>query len=115
MPSFFSCPCGGQVVPGGHAPAGGGQCLTCGRVYVTTQTLLAAGGSSAIVCDRGRSRRMAKCQVPDCGHEMVALCDEPDGHGTCDFKMCSQHRTQVGNNRDRCPKHAAAAAIAGDG
>lgn len=101
------CLCGGQVEAGGKAPPGGGECLACGKVYESGAAVQAAGGSSAIICDRRRSRRPQRCSVEGCTHDSVALCDEPTGpRRTCDKAMCSAHRTMVGKNRDRCPAHA---------
>jgi hypothetical protein len=109
------CPCGGQVEAGGKAPAGGGECLACGRVFDDPAALVAAGGSWAIVCSRGgrRSSRKAElCEMDGCTDPMVALCDEPTGlplgrlRRTCDKRLCARHRTRVGPNRDRCPAHA---------
>jgi hypothetical protein len=102
------CSCGGQVEAGGKAPPGGGECLACGRVFNDPAALVAAGGSWAIVCNRGhRRRRPELCHEEGCTHEMVAFCDEPVApRRTCDRPICSRHRTMVGKNRDRCPAHA---------
>jgi len=100
------CPCGGEVAAGGKAPAGGGECLVCGRVFASGEAAVAAGGSAAHVCIRGR-RRSALCEEPGCKNEQVALCDEPvEGRRTCDRRVCAIHRHRVGSNRDRCPAHA---------
>lgn len=113
MPWILLCPdpCGGQVVAGGKAPAGGGQCLKCERAFETAEAVMAAGGGSAHLCG-GRGRR-PKCSVPGCGRDQAALCDHPverqGGKGTCDASMCAAHRTSVGKNRDHCPAHVKAA------
>lgn len=110
MPSMFFCPdpCGGQVVAGGAAPAGGGQCLKCEKVWETGEALVKAGGGQAWICG-GRGRRPT-CKVPNCGRPQAALCDFPidrrGKRGTCDASMCEEHRTKVGPNRDHCPAHA---------
>jgi hypothetical protein len=104
-------PCGGQVVAGGKAPAGGGECQRCERVFESADALLAAGGASAHLC-AGRGQRLS-CKVPNCGRAQAALCDYPvekkGKRGTCDFSMCETHRTKVGPNRDHCPAHVALA------
>ena len=102
------CPCGGQVEAGGKAPPGGGECLSCERVFDSPAAVVAAGGTCAQICIRGRrSRRPQLCLEDGCTHEMVALCDHPVAlRRTCDRPICSQHRTMVGKNRDRCPAHA---------
>ncbi len=110
MPTLHSCPCGGEVSPGGKAPEGGAECLKCGRVFVSGEALIAAGGGWMHVCIRGGRRpKVERCQVEWCTGVSVALCDEPNdaGPGTCDFRMCVTHRLKVGRNRDRCPRHAA--------
>ena len=102
------CPCGGEVVAGGKAPDGGGECLACGLVFADSAAVNAAGGSSVIACVGrwGRQRPML-CSTEGCRHEMVALCDEPTApRRTCDRPMCTEHRTRVGRDRDRCPAHA---------
>lgn len=106
----FRCPCGGEVASGGKAPPGGGQCLGCERVFETLGAVSAAGGSAMHLCIRGPSRPKL-CQEDGCRSPHVALCDEPaGGRGTCDRRICATHRTRVGDNRDRCPKHAGGAA-----
>jgi hypothetical protein len=109
---MFLCPepCLGQVVAGGDAPAGGGQCLRCGKVYESGAAVTRAGGLATFICGgRGRARR---CSVPDCKQPQAALCDAPveraGRRATCDASMCAGHRTRVGPNRDRCPAHAPA-------
>lgn len=107
---MFLCPdpCNGEVVAGGNAPAGGGECLRCGRVFESAQAVVAAGGGAGFVCVRGQRRKL--CGVPSCGRPQVALCDHPvergGRRGTCDASMCEAHRTRVGPNRDHCPAHA---------
>lgn len=46
-----------------------------------------------------------------CGRIAAHLCDWPKdrGGGTCDAAMCQQHRTNVGPDRDVCPRHSNAA------
>lgn len=111
---MFFCPdpCGGQVVPGGAAPAGGGECQRCGKVWASAQELVAAKGVTVHACTRGQRRQ--RCGVPGCDRPQAALCDEPverkGVRGTCDASMCETHRTRVGPNRDRCPAHAKRAA-----
>jgi hypothetical protein len=105
-------PCNGQVVPGGKAPPGGGECLRCGRVFEDGHALVGAGGATGFVCG-GRGRRKT-CGVPGCTRPQAALCDYPvernGKKGTCDASMCSTHRTSVAPNRDHCPAHVKAAA-----
>lgn len=98
-------PCGGQVAAGGNAPEGGGECLTCGRLFGSAAALQEAGGTSAMICGgRGLGKPPQRCEY--CTRGMVALCDEPIGGGrTCDRRMCAAHRSSVGRNRDRCPDH----------
>ncbi len=49
---------------------------------------------------------------PKCARPSVALCDHPAGKDlggrplTCDAPVCDHHRTKVGQNLDRCPRHA---------
>jgi hypothetical protein len=113
---FFRCPppCSGEVVAGGKAPEGGGECLKCGRTFDSAKALMDAGGSAGHVCVRGQRR--PKCGVPGCGRPQAALCDSPVERqgvkGTCDASMCDTHRTRVGPNRDHCPAHAKAKAKA---
>jgi hypothetical protein len=109
MAHMFFCPppCNGQVVKGGEAPAGGGQCLKCSQVFASAQDLIAAGGGAGFVCVRGQ--RQKRCWVPGCGRPQAALCDYPverkGWKGTCDASMCETHRTTVGPNRDHCAAH----------
>lgn len=47
-----------------------------------------------------------------CFRISVALCDAPAGSDvdgktlTCDAPICEHHRTSVGANLDRCPRHS---------
>lgn len=62
------------------------------------------------VCRRGRRRKSAPCDVPNCNAEHQKLCDYPLGGKkagqTCDKKICDAHATSVGHNKDYCPPHA---------
>lgn len=40
-----------------------------------------------------------------CGQEMVKICDWPLDQGNCDRKLCKDHATEVGPDRDYCPEH----------
>jgi hypothetical protein len=105
MPWMFTCPCGGEVAAGGKAPAGGGECMKCHRVFETAAAVTDAGGGAIHLC--GGRARPQRCQVPECTATSVALCDEPVAGGrTCDRRLCRDHRIAVGRNRDRCPDHA---------
>jgi hypothetical protein len=114
MPWILLCPdpCGGQVVAGGKAPSGGGECQRCGRIFESAESVTAAGGGAAHLCVRGGRR--PRCSVPGCDRPQAALCDYPverkGRKGTCDTSMCATHRTSVGPNRDHCPAHAKATA-----
>jgi hypothetical protein len=62
------------------------------------------GGFVAIAC--GPRGRRLNCSVPGCLAAHVALCDFPlKGKGTCDLRLCEQHRVKVGPDEDRCPAH----------
>ena len=51
------------------------------------------------------------CQVEGCYENHVALCDYPTvDWKTCDKRMCSTHRTRIGENVDYCADHAEATA-----
>ncbi len=64
------------------------------------------GGTSAIVCSRGR--RPIRCVT--CGQPGNLLCDYPvtrDGRSTtCDRPCCKQHAVQVGKGLHHCMAHA---------
>lgn len=63
-----------------------------------------------IVCRRGPRRRAAPCSVPGCSASHERLCDFPlkgkKAGQTCDAKLCLEHATRVGLDRDYCPPHA---------
>lgn len=62
-------------------------------------------GVTAILCTRGR-KKIPTCY--QCGFASEFLCDGPGKNGgTCDRPMCSEHRTNVGPNKDVCSTHAA--------
>jgi hypothetical protein len=47
------------------------------------------------------------CSSHDCLYEAEYLCDFPIGGGkTCDLPLCSDHRANIGPERDLCPIHA---------
>jgi hypothetical protein len=60
--------------------------------------------STAFIC-RMSTRRRADCSFFECRFEHVALCDAVVGArgGTCNRKMCEDHRTRVGDDLDHCP------------
>lgn len=62
-----------------------------------------------VVCTRGGTTR-TRCGVPGCWAEGAKLCDFPVERkgkpGTCDAKLCAQHATSVGEDKDYCPPHA---------
>lgn len=58
-------------------------------------------GTNAIVCGGGAV--LAPCGL--CSKKHVKLCDFPVGQGTCDAKMCDDHATSVGLDKDYCPNH----------
>lgn len=63
-------------------------------------------GGVAMLCSRGpRPRpRVLPCQEAGCAYPHVALCDGlKAGGGTCDRRMCGQHRHVIGRDRDLCP------------
>src|SRR5215472_4977136 len=66
-------------------------------------------GTTAIVCGPRAGR--ARCQVPQCGQDSVALCDYPVQRKgkltTRDMKLCSGHAKQAPDaDKDYCPAHA---------
>lgn len=71
-----------------------------------------SAGAVVIVCSRGARPSKARCSVPDCPHPATKLCDYPlrgrKAGKTCDRKLCEQHATTMGPDRDYCPAHAVA-------
>jgi hypothetical protein len=62
------------------------------------------GKFTAFICDRGGRRR--PCQFCRTGY-VTKLCDFPAGPRgkTCDAGMCDKCATNVGPDRDHCPRH----------
>lgn len=71
-------------------------------------TITLADGARAIVCSRSK-RGQRRCEW--CAKEALYQCDGPAGgrsnKRTCSAHMCGEHRTNVGADRDLCPRHAA--------
>ena len=74
--------------------------MTCG-------TMRLPGGTAAIVCTRGRRRRL-NCGVTGCSGEARWQCDFAVGAGqTCDRWLCERHRVPGPDpDIDFCPQHA---------
>lgn len=67
---------------------------------------------TVIVCRRGQ-RAKGKCSIQGCTRPHTKLCDFPlkgrkAGH-TCDAKLCDEHATHMGPDKDYCPPHVALA------
>lgn len=61
-------------------------------------------------CSRGGRPARALCQAPGCTKVHSRLCDHPAPRrrsGTCDRRLCDEHATPAGEDRDLCPEHAA--------
>jgi hypothetical protein len=56
--------------------------------------------------------RPARCSVPGCTKEHVALCDwklkAPARRKTCSAKLCADHTTKPAPDKDLCPAHVEA-------
>jgi len=65
-------------------------------------TVIKSGDLTAIVCTRGQ-RKPPRCRW--CRKPGTLLCDGParKGGGTCDARICPDHATNVGPDRDLCP------------
>ena len=61
-------------------------------------------GTVAIVCTRGAAKAPALCEF--CAKIHTKLCDFPVWGKTCDKRMCDEHATEVGPDKDYCPPHA---------
>lgn len=61
-----------------------------------------------ITCRRSALR--VRCSIEGCIREHTKLCDFPlkgrKAGKTCDKKLCDEHATKVGPDRDCCPAHA---------
>lgn len=62
-----------------------------------------------VTCSPRGSGKAESCQHPGCGYRSNSLCDYPvtrrDKVGTCDRRMCEEHRYPREGGKDYCAVH----------
>lgn len=69
---------------------------------MTCHVIRGPNGAIGFACTRTPRRKIAPCAF--CSRSHSRLCDGPGPRGgTCDKRLCLDHATHVGVNRDLCP------------
>jgi len=68
-----------------------------------TCTPIKIGSMRAIVCTRGRGKKVKHCCA--CGRQSFLLCDWKVGSGTCSAPLCDICTYSPSRGRDLCPEH----------
>lgn len=73
-----------------------------GRLLMHCDRVKLPGGTTAIICSRGRRRPLCRW----CPRDSSFQCDWKVGSGrTCDKHLCAEHAKEVAADKHLCPEH----------